>query len=145
MGETMPEYSFTVNGEPRVTTENKSLLRYLRDDLHLTSVKDGCSEGACGTCTIIVPVTAGTSTGTARRAAGASGRSPKREANESFVMSATMPSTARKGKAESRRRADHSSSSAIRPVRRMPSIHVAPSFRITRSGRRPHRWRTASA
>ena len=54
MGETMPEYSFTVNGEPRVTTENKSLLRYLRDDLHLTSVKDGCSEGACGTCTIIV-------------------------------------------------------------------------------------------
>jgi selenium-dependent xanthine dehydrogenase len=54
MGETMPEYSFTVNGERRVTTENKSLLRYLRDDLHLTSVKDGCSEGACGTCTIIV-------------------------------------------------------------------------------------------
>ena len=30
------------------------LLRYLRDDLKLYSVKDGCSEGACGTCTIIV-------------------------------------------------------------------------------------------
>ena len=32
----------------------RSLIRYLRDDLRLTSVKDGCSEGACGTCTVIV-------------------------------------------------------------------------------------------
>ena len=47
-------YQFTVNGQPRATEENKPLLRYLRDDLHLYSVKDGCSEGACGTCTIIV-------------------------------------------------------------------------------------------
>ena len=47
-------YSFTVNGVLRTTQEDKPLLRYLRDDLHLTSVKDGCSEGACGTCTIIV-------------------------------------------------------------------------------------------
>ena len=29
-------------------------MRFLRDDLRLTSVKDGCSEGACGTCTIII-------------------------------------------------------------------------------------------
>ena len=51
----MPEqYRFTVNGQPHTTAENKPLLRYLRDDLHLYSVKDGCSEGACGTCTIIV-------------------------------------------------------------------------------------------
>lgn len=47
-------YCFTVNGIERSTTEDKPLLRYLRDDLHLHSVKDGCSEGACGTCTIIV-------------------------------------------------------------------------------------------
>ncbi|HIY15702.1 MAG TPA: molybdopterin-dependent oxidoreductase, partial [Candidatus Intestinimonas stercorigallinarum] len=47
-------YSFTVNGVLRETEEEKSLLRYLREDLGLTSVKDGCSEGACGTCTIIV-------------------------------------------------------------------------------------------
>ena len=47
-------YRFTVNGEPRETTEKKSLLTYLREDLNLISVKDGCSEGACGTCTIIV-------------------------------------------------------------------------------------------
>ena len=47
-------YSFTVNGVLRTTQEDKPLLRYLREDLHLTSVKDGCSEGACGTCTIVV-------------------------------------------------------------------------------------------
>lgn len=47
-------YIFTVNGVTRSTSEDKPLLRYLREDLHLHSVKDGCSEGACGTCTIIV-------------------------------------------------------------------------------------------
>ena len=46
-------YTFTVNGVLRSTDEDKSLLRYLRDDLRLYSVKDGCSEGACGTCTIL--------------------------------------------------------------------------------------------
>ena len=48
------EYRLLINGEEHVTCENKSILRYLRDDLHLTSVKDGCSEGACGTCIVIV-------------------------------------------------------------------------------------------
>ena len=43
-----------VNGVPCSTEEEKPLLRYLRDELRLTSVKDGCSEGACGTCTILV-------------------------------------------------------------------------------------------
>jgi len=47
-------YTFTVNGIKRTTDEDKPLLRYLRDDLKLYSVKDGCSEGACGTCTIII-------------------------------------------------------------------------------------------
>lgn len=47
-------YEFTVNGKIQRTEENKPLLRYLRDDLQLFSVKDGCSEGACGTCTIVV-------------------------------------------------------------------------------------------
>ena len=47
-------YTFNVNGQ-RVTTEKKqSLLRFLRDELHLTSVKDGCSQGACGACTVII-------------------------------------------------------------------------------------------
>jgi Se_dep_Molyb_1: selenium-dependent molybdenum hydroxylase 1 len=48
------EFTFTVNGVERTTTGNKPLLRYLRDDLHIHSAKDGCSEGACGTCTIHV-------------------------------------------------------------------------------------------
>ena len=55
----MPEqYQFTVNGRLCTTKENKPLLRYLRDDLHLYSVKDGCSEGVCGTCTVIMDGTA---------------------------------------------------------------------------------------
>ena len=47
------EYRFKVNGIERLVTEDKTLLRYLRDDLHIHSVKDGCSEGACGACTIV--------------------------------------------------------------------------------------------
>ena len=47
-------YTFTVNGVIRTTEEKKPLIRYLRDDLKLYSVKDGCSEGACGTCTVII-------------------------------------------------------------------------------------------
>ncbi len=43
-----------VNGVTHQVETDKKLMRYLRDDLHLTSVKDGCSEGACGTCTIII-------------------------------------------------------------------------------------------
>ena len=49
----MCTYSLTVNGKLVQTQEDKSLLRFLRDDLHLHSVKDGCSEGACGACTIL--------------------------------------------------------------------------------------------
>jgi len=46
--------TFTVNGKTVTVGKNQKLLRYLRDELHLTSVKDGCSEGACGTCTVLV-------------------------------------------------------------------------------------------
>ena len=46
-------YTFSVNGVERTAEEDKPLLRFLRDDLRLYSVKDGCSEGACGTCTIL--------------------------------------------------------------------------------------------
>ena len=45
---------FTVNGQKVEPTGNQKLLRFLRDELHLTSVKDGCSEGACGTCHVLV-------------------------------------------------------------------------------------------
>nr|WP_325241314.1 selenium-dependent xanthine dehydrogenase [uncultured Oscillibacter sp.] len=46
--------AFTVNGKPVTVEQNQKLIRYLRDSLGLTSVKDGCSEGACGTCTVLI-------------------------------------------------------------------------------------------
>ncbi len=45
---------FIVNGKEVTVERNQKLLRFLRDELHLTSVKDGCSEGACGTCHVLV-------------------------------------------------------------------------------------------
>ena len=46
--------TFIVNGRTVTAERNQKLLRFLRDELHLTSAKDGCSEGACGTCTVLV-------------------------------------------------------------------------------------------
>ncbi len=46
--------TFFVNGQKVVAAKNQKLLRFLRDQLHLTSVKDGCSEGACGACTVLI-------------------------------------------------------------------------------------------
>ncbi len=46
--------TFTVNGKTVTVEKNQKLIRFLRDELHLTSVKDGCSEGACGTCTVLI-------------------------------------------------------------------------------------------
>ena len=46
--------TFTVNGQTVTVEKNQKLIRYLRDTLHLTSVKDGCSEGACGTCHVLI-------------------------------------------------------------------------------------------
>ena len=46
--------TFTVNGKSVTVETNQKLMRFLRDTLRLTSVKDGCSEGACGTCTVLI-------------------------------------------------------------------------------------------
>ena len=47
-------YSFFVNGCQVSTSKKQSLLRFLRDEMHLTSVKDGCRQGACGACTVLI-------------------------------------------------------------------------------------------
>ena len=46
--------TFTVNGQSVTVEKNQKLIRFLRDTLQLTSVKDGCSEGACGTCHVLI-------------------------------------------------------------------------------------------
>ncbi len=46
--------TFFVNGQKVTAEKNQKLLRFLRDELHLHSVKDGCSEGACGACTVLI-------------------------------------------------------------------------------------------
>ncbi len=43
-----------VNGKTINAAAERRLIDVLRDDLRLTSVKEGCSEGACGTCTVII-------------------------------------------------------------------------------------------
>ena len=47
-------YKFNVNGKMVTSYKDQKLIYFLRDELNLTSVKNGCSEGACGTCMVIV-------------------------------------------------------------------------------------------
>ena len=47
-------FTFTVNGKSVSTDKEERLITFLREELRLTSVKNGCSEGACGTCTILI-------------------------------------------------------------------------------------------
>ncbi len=48
--------SFTVNGDPvdLAVAPNDTLLEVLRDQLGLFGVKEGCSEGVCGSCTVLM-------------------------------------------------------------------------------------------
>jgi selenium-dependent xanthine dehydrogenase len=47
-------YTLPINGKTYTTDQDMNLLGFLRDELRLTSVKDGCSEGACGACMVLV-------------------------------------------------------------------------------------------
>ncbi|MDR1302353.1 MAG: molybdopterin-dependent oxidoreductase, partial [Treponema sp.] len=44
----------TVNGTEVRGGAGKKLIDFLRDDLRLTAVKNGCGSGACGACTVLV-------------------------------------------------------------------------------------------
>ncbi|AXG93513.1 selenium-dependent xanthine dehydrogenase [Clostridium botulinum] len=47
-------YEFILNGRNVSVSEDMNLLEYLRDHEDLTSVKNGCAEGACGACMILL-------------------------------------------------------------------------------------------
>lgn len=47
-------YEFVLNGKNISFKENMNLLEYLREKANLTSVKNGCGEGACGACMILI-------------------------------------------------------------------------------------------
>lgn len=47
-------FEFKVNDRRVIVAEDLNLLEFLREDVRLTSVKNGCGEGACGACMVLV-------------------------------------------------------------------------------------------
>ncbi|MCS6891493.1 MAG: FAD binding domain-containing protein [Rhodovarius sp.] len=50
--------AFTLNGQPRLlpagTSPTRTLLDWLREEARLTGTKEGCAEGDCGACTVVL-------------------------------------------------------------------------------------------
>lgn len=47
-------FRITINGKFVETEKNTNLLEFLRDDMDFIAVKNGCGEGACGVCMVLV-------------------------------------------------------------------------------------------
>lgn len=47
-------FKVNVNGKDYESEKDMTLMDFLREGLGITSVKNGCKEGACGTCTVII-------------------------------------------------------------------------------------------
>ena len=57
MTKTMKQFiTLRINGEDHevAVSPNRTLLEVLREDLALTGTKEGCDDGVCGTCTVLV-------------------------------------------------------------------------------------------
>ena len=52
----MKEISFTLNGKPYTLSVKpwRTLLELIREDLSFTGTKEGCGQGECGSCTVIM-------------------------------------------------------------------------------------------
>ena len=56
MNAELTKIKFTLNGEPVevLVSEDKTLLRILREDIRIMGTKEGCEEGDCGSCTVLL-------------------------------------------------------------------------------------------
>lgn len=54
--ESKVDVTITVNGTPHLlgVRAGETLLQTLREQLHLTGTKEGCVEGECGSCTVLI-------------------------------------------------------------------------------------------